>query len=170
MRYLFLSAALFISGLTAAQTEQGTWTFGSTGSLGFVTGGNTTSFFLRAQPTAGYFLKNKFMLGVGAPIGYGRISETNSFHYGISPFARYYIKGEGKLLFYLQPGSSWVKGPSYVDHQKIYLHLGMNYFLSDNLAIGTELGYGFSKYNGYKSQGFSTGGINLTYFLRSKKE
>jgi outer membrane protein len=90
------------------------------------------------NPTVGYFLTNRFALGVNAGIGENATQRTTS----IGVFSRCYFKNTGKLNVFSQLSVSSNKlevGKSNATTTNTNVGIGANYFVSKKIALTTTL-------------------------------
>jgi hypothetical protein len=120
-----------------------------------------------ASAEVGYFLSDK--LAVGARMGFNYsnqllisqnaigvdISESNNQRYQLSPFARYYFtpKSKFKTFYELSVGGNWdrnkwadwtwpvVTVPTNTYYLNVKNTLGVNYFLTQNIALEAAIDY-----------------------------
>ncbi|MDR0230119.1 MAG: porin family protein [Flavobacteriaceae bacterium] len=135
------------------------------------------------NPKAGYFLNDKF--AVGLELGFGKegytYGTTNIDHKNttyVGAFARYYFLELGKRFkTYGEFGLGYQGSKAEVSNHSIKTNgvkaavsVGMNYFITDKFAIGVGLGdilavtNGNSKYNGTKTSSDSTVKANINVF------
>lgn len=84
-----------------AQTEKGRWTVGAqVGTLTFQRKSNFKSFAASLRPSAGYFVTNGLVLGMGIPLTINnQKTDYDNYHYnhfstkaiGLAPFVRYFL-------------------------------------------------------------------------------
>ena len=182
-KLLFLSTILILgfSGISNAQTEQGTFMLGTDLGSGLV---NTASpglfglnfglnegagFNVGISPKMGYFVKDNFMVGAVVNVGFTKSAEydglsTRTTTYGIQALSRYYMsQGEKGVDNFLKRGSFFseanagvagvnVKDGPTTNGFAFGVGPGYSYFLTKNVALETTL-----KYNGL------VGGGNTTY-------
>ena len=90
------------------------------------------------NPTVGYFLTNRFALGVNAGIGENATQKTT----GIGVFGRCYLKNSDKLSIFSQLGVSSNKlevGKTKTTTTNASLGIGANYFVTKKIALTTTL-------------------------------
>ncbi len=166
---LLLIAAVFISTLAFAQIQKGDIQLTGTFNLTKTDAGNSveTSGF-QFSPRAGLFLNDHTSIGIA--LGYSsnkQEANTNEQKVGLFTFgayARFYKPVVDKLYFFLEPsvtlGSGTVKttGNPDIDTNTfaIALQPGINYFLSDKLALEATVGRLFYSRNKAEGSGNST--------------
>lgn len=161
---VLLFASVFISTLAFAQTQKGDIQLSGTLNYSKVETGNTieTSSF-QLTPRAGFFLSDNTSIGV--ILGYSSqknetgITEqkTDLFQFGV--YSRFYKPVVDKLFFFLEPsilfgtGNIETTGTNDRDNNtfSIAVRPGLNYFLSDKLAMEASVGSLF--YNRTKIEG-----------------
>jgi outer membrane protein len=107
---------------------------------GTVSYSKTTGFVRQysINPTVGYFLTDRFALGVNAGIGEDGTQKSTS----IGAFGRCYFKNTGKLNIFSQLSVSSNKlevGKSNATTTNANVGIGANYFLSKKIALTTSL-------------------------------
>jgi opacity protein-like surface antigen len=117
---LLLPLILLLSLSASAQIEKGTWMLG--GSAGLSTSGSDNSGSAKIKnrsfsfgPNVGYFVADKFVLGLKLPISAGRnevdgstiSSDYRYTSYGFGPNLRYYFPLEEKWSLLAQAGYSF---------------------------------------------------------------
>ncbi|RTQ53681.1 hypothetical protein EJV47_02795 [Hymenobacter gummosus] len=158
---LLLLAALGAALPTLAQTERGTTLLGLTGgSLEFSRRDSYRNTSIALHPTLGRFLADNLVLGAAVDLEYYRFrSGSNAFQrafgYGISPFVRYYVVGQGRHQVFAEVGSNltWYKvrnenvppfgSTSRYTSRVLGYHgaLGYNFFLTPTAALEASAGY-----------------------------
>ncbi|BDU23373.1 MULTISPECIES: outer membrane beta-barrel protein [unclassified Flavobacterium] len=197
MKKLIL-AAIAVMGFSAANAQDsGSYGFSKgnillEGNLGFSTNNDkntdvkTNSF--EFNPKAGYFLTDKFALGLDLGIGSdkkkvaGTDADKNS-NFNVGVFGRYYFLDLGqRFKTYAEAGvglNTGKEGEAKYSGVGINAGLGINYFVSNSFAINFGLtdilDYGTNKYKGGKAVSdfnanlnvfnnfFSTATFGLTY-------
>ncbi len=167
---------LFVSVNLYAQLKQGNIMSGVSlsSSWGSLTSNpfDNSKFILGITPSAGYFISDKFVVGVSTPIQVIRPSGLNTGVFGLSPFVRLYFGDYKSVKFF------FVGKAGYNDFMKLfqgtqqanenatgYLGSGISFFINKNIAIE-----GLLKYEGTFSESAnpssSVGGeIGIQYFF-----
>jgi outer membrane protein len=160
---LFISsmvkAQLFVSGSLSLSTSNSKYTSGTT------TEDGDKTFDFNFNPKVGFFLNDKFAVGLGFLFGTSKTTtpvydefgaKTDEIYklnsWGIAPFARYYLAKTGNLSFFGEgtlgfgggttkttTGSTTVEGPK-VTMMGIYIAPALSYDLSDKFAIEASFG------------------------------
>jgi Outer membrane protein beta-barrel domain len=142
-----------------AQTSKGDWLIG--GLLELNTAKNNTTF--EFSPNAGYFLLDNFALGAKLVFAYNELGDLNVTSFGIGPFARYYFSKKNIKPFlaadfdYQNQKFKTSIGSSTENAFNFFLGGGVAFFINENVAVETLLGY---KHNKVKEEEGS-GGVNL---------
>ena len=155
---LFFFIALAFTLTTNAQITKGNWMFGGSGSYTYRNidtgvGGSKTS-VLTIKPNAGYFIKDKFVIGSSMSYyKYKTLQGIGSYvkNYGAGLFSRYYfLKTENtinifsqvhfeKIFYEHNAGGTVNTGNGYIYGAK----LGQVVFL--NSSVGLEFSVGYEK-------------------------
>ena len=173
MKQIILIVALILitTSLTWAQTDKGRWLVGTQlGDFSYQDQNNQRFFSASLTPSAGYFMANGLLIGVGVPLSVSsskysqilypdptisRITNTST-GYGLSPFIRYYL-GSSKLKPYLGVGytygltqskstaTSTLLAQSKGHYSVITPTLGVAYFVSRTVALNAGLEYNIRK-------------------------
>lgn len=182
-KLLFLSTVIIFgfTGMSNAQTEQGTIMLGSDLGSGLVNNASRGLFGLNfglnegagfnvgISPKMGYFVRDNFMLGAVVNLGFTKSAEYNGYStrtttYGIQGLTRYYMsQGERGVDNFIRRGSFFgeanagiagvnVKDGPTTNGFAFGVGPGYSYFVTENVALETTL-----KYNGL------VGGGNTTY-------
>ncbi|WBL23018.1 MULTISPECIES: hypothetical protein [unclassified Zunongwangia] len=181
-KLIILSAIALLGsiGISNAQIQEGNFMVGSDFGSGLINTGNSSilglnfglndgaGYNLGLSPKLGYFVKDNFMLGAVANIGFSKSAEsegsTETTVYGFQALSRYYLspgeKGIDNLLshgrFFVEANAGIagvnVAGGNTTNGFAFGVGPGYSYFLTDNVALETNL-----KYNGL------VGGGNTTY-------
>ena len=127
---------------------------------GTVSYSKTTGFVRQysINPTVGYFLTDRFALGVNAGIGEDGTQRATS----IGVFGRCYVKNTGKLNIFSQLSVSSNKlevGKANVTTTNANVGIGANYFVSKKIALTTTLA-SLVDYNELHSKSSFTVGFN----------
>ncbi|MDN3595221.1 hypothetical protein [Zunongwangia endophytica] len=181
-KLLILSAIVLLGSISVsnAQIQEGNFMVGSDFGSGLINTGNSSilglnfglndgaGYNLGLSPKLGYFVRDNFMLGAVANIGFSKSAEssgaTETTVYGFQALSRYYLspgeKGIDNLLshgrFFVEANAGIagvnVAGGNTTNGFAFGVGPGYSYFLTDNVALETNL-----KYNGL------VGGGNTTY-------
>ena len=130
--------------------KQGNWMVGgSIGNIGYGFEGKV--FNISVSPRAGYFVSDGVAIGAQVNLGLKAVKDLdNEYHYGVSPFVRYYFPGGASATgrFFGQ-GEIGIAGSSAGD--KVGLNVGANvgyaHFITQTVALEAMLGYNYSKAN-----------------------
>lgn len=176
---LLIIAISFIVNSTKGQIIKGNWMIGGNISYSSTTYksealANNTGYVLKIEPDIGYFLADKFVVGLKADISKqgSKATGTSVFSsytdFNIGPFFRYYflpseniinIIVEGAYLYGFEGGSTTGRGGQKTSKNTFSLAAGpVVYF---NSAVGLEFLIGYST---YKYVGFT--GSNGTIQMR----
>ena len=113
--HLFFSITLLSFLTSNAQITKGNWMVGGNGSFYSAqlknenTNTSSNSIGLELRPNLGYFVIDKFAVGITPLIAYNKPENGNSVtSYGIGPYARYYLlKTENKINVLTQVGYAY---------------------------------------------------------------
>ena len=111
------------------------------------------------NPAVGYFVTNKFAVGVDAGIGENASYRATS----IGAFTRCYVKNTGKLNVFSQLGISSAKleqGKSKVTTTDANVGIGVQYFVSKKIAVTTTLAKNLIDYSKTGSTTAFSAGFN----------
>ncbi len=160
-----------LSQLALAQTESGKWLGGGNMSMSIArAGSNSTfqnpSFGFSVSPRVGYFILNRWALGLVMPVGYSRnqrdtgsgsfINTANSF--GASVFTRYYVRaarfspflqgefGYSRINLTTRSQSQTIVRDS-EDRGNYALGAGLAYFVTPQVAIEGTVEYANRAFN-----------------------
>jgi outer membrane protein len=191
MKRTLLVLVLTIAALGAAYGQKGSWYITTSGMVSddnpFSTGllfGKTTIGEVKCDvmtfgiaPDAGYFITNKFSVGLGLAFNYAivdpdfaGIDSENTTTFGINPYVRWYPYNENKASFYLQGGFSFVtqsfstEDVDAINSFSIGVNPGIAY--SFNKHFGINAAYGFL---GYESVGKDDSAFGLNLKLNTLK-
>jgi outer membrane protein len=173
MKKVLLVFSLLVASLAVAnaQTTQGTISLG--GSMGVTNtkdeddGEDTRTSEFRFQPSAGYFVIDNLMVGLGLSVvtgkeddGFGGDDKYSSFLVG--PFARYYIfTSNEKFAFFGEVGTlfgSFKDKPDGQDETKagtfnLYVSPGFSYFFNEHWGLDLAFqGISFSSFDPDKDE------------------
>jgi len=180
MKKVLVLVAVFALTMGSAFAQKGTWYVGTSAMTsvtdleepgtafvtGFIVGKAKDPFFgddltvtsFGIAPEAGYFLSDKFSVGLGVAFNLTKVSEdrrgdvkTTSF--GINPYARYFLISKGNFGFYMQGGLSYVSSKDDSDDAEAFntFYIGINpgvcYKLGDNFGVTASFGnLGYTSY------------------------
>ncbi len=181
MKRNILSALIMILLLCAtvdsnAQLKQGNFMGGASlsSSWGSLTSNpfDNSKFIFGITPSAGYFISDKFVIGLSTPIQIIRPVGLNTGVFGLSPFVRLYF-GDYKYVKFFFVGKA-----GYNDFMKLflgtqqanenatgYLGSGISFFLSKNLAIEGVLKYEGTFSESTNPSSSAGGEIGIQYFF-----
>jgi Outer membrane protein beta-barrel domain len=152
--YTCALAVLCIYG-AAAQTEKGNWMVGGNINLAIVSDNSEVGL----NPQGGYFIINNFAIGATVTMEYNKIGENSTTTFGAGPFSRFYFGtknvrpfAHGELNFV----SVKLKVPSTTNTENgnnYFLAGGLAFFLNENVALETLLGYTHTKISGIEGDG-----------------
>ena len=181
-KILILNVMVLLGCVTVsnAQIQEGNFMIGSDFGSGLINSGNNSilglnfglndgaGYNLGLSPKVGYFVRDNFMLGAVANIGFTKSPEssgsTETTVYGFQALSRYYLspgeKGVDNLLkhgrFFVEANAGIagvnVAGGATTNGFAFGVGPGYSYFITNNVALETNL-----KYNGL------VGGGNTTY-------
>ncbi len=121
---------------------------------------NTTIEF---SPNAGYFLFDNFALGAKLVTSYDELGDLNVTSLGVGPFARYYF-GKTNIKPFVAADCDFQNqkiktsvGSSTENAFNFFLGGGAAFFINENVAVETILGYRHTKVNNEEGNG----GLNL---------
>lgn len=192
MKKIFLSAAVLAVGFTAT-AQEGNYGFNEgdvilEGSLGYNSEDNTESEIKRSEftftPKAGYFINDKFALGLQLGFGTDKVEnyrndtedKINTIGFGV--FGRYYFAELGqRFKVYSELGVGYT---SYKDELRvgpittsvkgdgfgINAGLGFNYFVTPKIAINFALAdiIGYNTYKPENSEATNNFHLNVNNF------
>jgi hypothetical protein len=150
---------LLCDSTTKAQTSKGDWLIG--GLLELNTAKNNTT--VEFSPNAGYFLLDNFALGAKLVISYNELGDLNVTSFGMGPFARYYFSEKNIKPFvaadfdYQNQKFKTSIGSSTENAFNFFLGGGVAFFINENVAVETLLGYRHTKVK--EEEG--NGGVNF---------
>jgi hypothetical protein len=144
---------------TNAQTSKGDWLIG--GLLQLNTAKNNTT--IEFSPNAGYFLFDNFALGAKLVTSYEELGDLKVTSLGVGPFARYYF-GKTNIKPFVAADCDFQNqkiknsvGSSTENAFNFFLGGGAAFFINENVAVETILGYRHTKVNNEEGNG----GVNL---------
>ena len=157
---LFLVLILFISLNANAQLTKGNWLVGGAGSFSFtktidkqqnpnslmVTGKSAGFYDILLEPSIGYFVKNRFALGLKLNYRNGYIEGTsfdiNTSTFGFSPFVRYYFLNEEKNFnIFFEPAYFYEINNFFGNSNAISLKAGHVIFFNSSVGFETSINY-----------------------------
>lgn len=168
---LIIFILLFLSNTLLSQITKGTWLLSGSASFAMIKNNSEgalkykqTNFSI--SPSIGYFLKDKFALGIRPSLTYGSssISSGNSETiFSVGPFVRYYFLKTDKVFNILTDGSySYTSfGSSGVKQSTISMAAGPVVYFNPSVGLEFLIGYAstkVAKYSGRNNElGFSIG-------------
>ena len=184
--YLVSAILLLLNFLTFGQSLLGQGTFSINGNISFTSyyeknSENDRTIFI-FNPSFDYFLIDNLSLGLTFNFSNISLGENSSSSWGIGPSLRYYFLAAENIRPFTGVGYSYATENTPVSNKdikynNIILNAGIDYFLTDNVALETILSYTFinmklpDEYSNYYSdldvsrRSISVGlGINI--FLR----
>ena len=184
-------AAVFAMSFANAQDKKESKGFGFSGGDLFVEGNiattssndknsETKGSSFEFNPKAGYFLSDKFAVGVELGIGSGKTTvagtdTAKSSNFNVGAFGRYYFLELGERFktytefgFNLGSSKNGVATTVTTNTFNVNAGLGMNYFVTPKVAIsfglGNVLNFGSSKTDMAGDKGSSNMAVNLNVF------
>ncbi len=164
MKKLLLSvAALLVSAVALAQTEQGKFVIGGSSDLSFIStssevdgndAGDSSEFEFSVD--GGYFVIDNLAVGLGVDLAFGKeeepgFEEEKSTTFLVGPFARYYFL-EDKIRPFAQGSVAFGKNKTEAGSNEFKsdafafgFDAGVAIFLNDNISIDAALGYARTK-------------------------
>ena len=151
---LFIATLLFT--LTAnSQITKGNWLVGGDASFGNSSaktedGFKQSSTGIRILPNIGYFITDKFALGLRTSLGYSKTGENPSvIGYGAGPFARYYFLNTERIVNLFAEadyrfGSSKSQGLVSTSSSSYSFKAGPAIFFTSSVALELALYYNSS--------------------------
>lgn len=150
---------LLLCNQTNAQTSKGDWLIG--GLLQLNTASNNTT--IEFSPNAGYFLFNNFALGAKLVTSYVELGDLSVTSLGVGPFARYYF-GKTNIKPFIAADCDFQNqkiktsvGSSTENAFNFFLGGGAAFFINENVAVETIIGYRHTKVDNEEGNG----GLNL---------
>ena len=148
---LIAALIIFISGILCGQNLTGRGTYSINGTISFTSysqeGVDNNTTVLNFNPGVDYFIIDNFSLGLSVSlqeVSYGGSSSTT---WAVGPSARFYLGKEHARPFFLLGYAYGQQNSSvYGDDLKesdIKLGAGLDYFLTDNVAIESIVSYTF---------------------------
>lgn len=174
-RFFYFACLLLMANTTFAQLDKNTWLVGGSGSfylskrdyVSYVSptlNGYSNELNLTMSPNIGYFLIDKFAIGLRPYFSWGKgestsangtISTSDSKRYGIGPFARYYFLDKDKRYNILAD----------ISYQLGEWNLGnkgrlTNFSVSTGTVVYFNTSVGIEFLLGYSSQSEELGGLS----------
>lgn len=148
---LFVILALLYSLSGNSQIEKGNWLVGGSVNLTsykneYISGDSAIKSELKGRginiyPTIGYFLSDKFAIGLSPTYGYSETQNTSGSSYGIGPFARYYLlKPEKVINFLTQVSYTYSEGGNSISNSYT-VKAGPTIFFNETAALEITLDY-----------------------------
>lgn len=153
---ILLAMVCSSSLLAAAQTEKGDWLIG--GNLQFNTSKANAVF--QFSPQVGYFILNNFAIGGRFVVDHNKLGDDRTTAVGAGPFARFYfLKAKFRPFVAADMDFSSVKRkvgsiPSSTETAfNYFIGGGGAFFISDNVALETIMGFRHTKVENKQSAG-----------------
>jgi outer membrane protein len=137
----------FISGLSSAQSVIERGTFSINGNISFTSNQeetsdlNSTLFIF--NPRFDYFIIDNLSLGLSLNYQHSSFSNFSSSRKGIGPSLRYYFNMPAVKPF-LGVGYAYADDNTSIIYNNMIMNAGVDYFLTDDVAIETILSYTIS--------------------------
>lgn len=158
MKKTFLSLiAVFLLFGSNAQITKGNWLLGGSGTISRqqqkLIGARVKSTIIDLKPNLGYFIVDKFSVGLMPGIEHSNIKKTNAFHskmtfWSVGPFIRYYFLPVENITNFFAHSSYQLRTSSTGEHSHTMLFSAgpVVYF---NSSVGLELtgNYRINRYN-----------------------
>ena len=137
--------------------------------------GDHTTLTLGLAPEFGYFISDRFAVGLG--VGFNYISEKEEGHdsegttvWGVNPYARYYPVKVDRFGLYLQLGLNYLsmkwEGSDAKDMYSVGLTPGISYNVSERVAIHAVFGFlGYAHFGKNDFFGFNIDGSSIMFGL-----
>lgn len=148
---MFAAFVLFITGISNGQNLTGKGTYSINGTISFASysqeGADNNTTILNFSPGADYFIIDNFSLGLGIGIQEVSYGGSSSTTWSVGPSVRFYLGKEPAKPFFLI-GYAYGKQSSGgsgndLTESDIKLGVGLDYFLTDNVAIESLVSYTF---------------------------
>jgi len=138
--------------------------------------GDKSTLVLGLAPEFGYFISDRFAVGLGAGFNYISNKEeghdsNNAIVWGVNPYARFYPVKIDRFGLYLQLGLNYLSmKPEGEDAQYMFsvgLTPGISYYVSERVAIHAVFGFlGYSHYGESQDAfGFNLDGTTIMFGL-----
>lgn len=166
---LFFIATFLFAFSANSQITKGNWMVGGDASYTnskvintnneIIGSGNSISVF----PDIGYFVLDKFALGLNGNFNYGKSNGSPSnIGFGIGPFARYYfLKTEKRVNLLTEANynyySSKTQGVDSTNGSSYRLKAGPVIYFNSSVALEMSLNYVSAKFSNYTSKYFTVG-------------
>ena len=160
MRTLFLFVILATTLNSNAQITKGNWLVGGNFKFYNSTSENISNDFTTTNTglgfnfssDLGYFIKDKFAIGLVPTFGYGNPggSGNSGYGFGIGPFARYYFLNPEKTVnifshLEYQFGNGYRQGEKASETQNFNIKAGPAIFFNNSVAMEITLEYAYGK-------------------------
>jgi len=178
---LLIIVATFIADFSYSQLSKGVWLFGGSASFSSLKSSSTASIQskqtnLEISPFFGYFVADKFAIGLKPSLVYGSnsIANTNTT-FGVGPFTRFYFLNYEKVFNLFAEGSylyGSITGKGQVSSNSNTFSISGGPVLYFNNSVGLEftLGYSISKIVGFTGTNKELGfGIGFKFHLEKEK-
>jgi len=151
--YLIITILLIVHYSSFGQSLLGNGTFSINGNISFTSyhdngaDNNRTVFIF--NPSFDYFVVDNLSLGVTININNISFGEYNNFSWGIGPSLRYYFRAAENIRPFAGFGYSYATEDATISaedikYNNIILNGGIDYFLTDNVALETIFSYTFT--------------------------
>ncbi len=143
---IFIFIFLIFSNLSLGQSPIEKGTFSLNGNISFTSNYEEDDFFNSTififNPRFDYFIINNLSLGLSLYFKNSSFAGTSSSSKGIGPSIRYYFDVLNIKPF-VGAGYSYADDNTSIIYNNAILNLGVDYFLTDNVALETVLSYTF---------------------------
>ena len=168
MKYIYTISLLSIAFTSSSQLKKGDWNIGTSTNAPMnlrlsTNGPGFKSYDFIINPSAGYFIKDRWEIGGGPLLSFsgakfkdefGTISyKNNKQSLGLNLYTRYYLKKEGKVIPYLTANAmymhtngntkdfSGIKSQYKLNEWQTGAGAGVSWFISPKAALFSELTY-----------------------------
>jgi hypothetical protein len=148
---------ILVYGQTQAQTEQGNWLLGGSGSFQHLKQSvNLTSNQIQLYPKGGFFVMNHLVVGLMPSVEISIVGKDNrtasspsTYSLSIGPFARYYYPVSSSISLFAEAyatyGTHYTRPKSNMANSALYawrIGPGVAFFLSPAASLDISVGYG----------------------------
>lgn len=167
--HALLITAILFTITTNAQITKGNWMVGGDASYTnskvinandkIIGSGNS----IRVFPNIGYFIIDKFSLGINGNFNYGKSNGSPSnIGFGVGPFARYYfLKSEKRINLLTEVNynyyTSKTQGFNSTNSTSYRFKAGPVIYFNSSVGLELTLNYGSNKFDTYTSNTFQIG-------------
>lgn len=182
MKKLILVVLLaFIPNLMHSQISKGDYLLGGSIYLGYVDGNyfngsdnDNRQFSISLNPSAGYFIKDKFAIGTSLSYNFNYNIKNNSSYHGlaIGPYLKYYfLEKERNVNVFSRLSYNFEINESFENSRSNFnIGAGPVFFINKSIAIETGIYYNYSKFENYNIHNIYMGaGFNLHLDRNTKK-